>query len=450
MSGDPPPASGPPGRVVIADRRAPGRAARPVAEGVEHRRDPLTGLPGGGALRDWIAARGDGGGMLIAIAIVALERTNAALGRGAVDMLLRSVAARIAELAAEADSGAIVARVSGAEFYIGLPRLTDHAAAVTLGERIVASATLAARHDQDMLPVPMRAGIAALPAAAGDAASLVRRMSEALALVPPTGVHRIDISLAGAGCAADLPRALATGEIEILFQPQIDIASGRMAGVEALARWRHATLGILGADTLLIAAEQAGLLDAVSADVLDRALAQAVRWPASLASLRLSVNITAADIARPGFVAGVLAAIDRHGFARNRVTLEIVETMMVRDAAAAASALAALRAAGLSVAIDDFGTGYSSLAYLKALPVDYIKLDKALIDDIAASERDLAIVRGVFAIARALGLSVIAEGVETEQQLALLAAEGCQLYQGFLFSEAVDSDGLAALVSASA
>ena len=183
-----------------------------------------------------------------------------------------------------------------------------------------------------------------------------------------------------------------------------------------------------------------GLSDHIQRIVLERAAA----WPIGLRSVRLSLNLTAADIARPGFADLFLARVDMSGFPRARLTVEIVESGLIEDLGAAAGLLATLRSAGLRVAIDDFGTGYSSLAYLKSLPLDYLKIDKKLAQDITGTTRDRVVVRGVIDMARSLGLVVIAEGVETQAQLELLAKEGCQIYQGFLYSEPVSGEALAA------
>jgi len=150
---------------------------------------------------------------------------------------------------------------------------------------------------------------------------------------------------------------------------------------------------------------------------------------------------------RPGFAAQFLALVRDSGFAPERLTVEVTESGLIEDLSAAADLLAELRSGGLRVAIDDFGTGYSSLAYLKALPLDYLKIDKRLCQDIAGSVRDRIVVRSVIDMARSLGLGVIAEGVETEEQLSLLAQEGCNLYQGFLCAPPVGSDELLALIN---
>jgi EAL domain-containing protein (putative c-di-GMP-specific phosphodiesterase class I) len=166
-----------------------------------------------------------------------------------------------------------------------------------------------------------------------------------------------------------------------------------------------------------------------------------------LSALRVSLNLTAADITRPGFAALFLARVDASGFPRGRLTVEITETGLIEDLAIASVLLAELRGAGCRVAIDDFGTGYSSLAYLKDLPLDYVKIDKALVRDIGGSQRDRVVVAGAITMARSLGLSVIAEGVETPDQLELLAACGTRLYQGFLLSEPVGEAALLELMA---
>jgi EAL domain-containing protein (putative c-di-GMP-specific phosphodiesterase class I) len=177
-----------------------------------------------------------------------------------------------------------------------------------------------------------------------------------------------------------------------------------------------------------------------------KAIEEAAAWPEALQGLRLSVNITAADMLRPGFAASFLKLVQDSGVDPARLTVEVTEGGLIDDLAAAAALLAALRQGGLRVAIDDFGTGYSNLAYLKALPLDYLKLDKRISQDIAGSTRDRIVVRSVIDMARSLGLDVVAEGVETEEQLSLLAQEGCTLYQGFLCAPPVTTAALVDLI----
>lgn len=235
-------------------------------------------------------------------------------------------------------------------------------------------------------------------------------------------------------------------EIEIVFQPQVSVATGQVEGVEALARWRHPRLGQLDAATLFAAAGRAGRASELSRRVQQLALEAVARWPAALKALRVALNVTAGDLAKPDFVPTLRARLADLRIDHRRLTVEITESELIADLPVAAGRLAALREAGMRVAVDDFGTGYSSLAYLKALPLDYLKIDRTLAQDIAGSARDRVVIRGVIDMARALGLTVIAEGVETEHQLDLLAAEGCTLYQGYLFSPALPSEALPGLL----
>ncbi len=292
--------------------------------------------------------------------------------------------------------------------------------------------------------LPLGARLASAASAAGDsAASLLRRASEALF---DRHVPREAEAPAIEALAADLRHALDRGEIGVLFQPQVAIASGAIVGVEALARWQHPRLGEVGAETLFAAADHAGLAAQLSDLVQREALQAAARWPLALGKLRLSINVTAQDVGRSGFADALLGRIDASGFPRARLTVEITESGIMSDLGEAARLLAELRTAGCRVAIDDFGTGYSSLAYLKALPLDYLKIDRRLSQDITGSPRDRVVVRGVIDMARSLGLAVIAEGVETEEQLDLLAKEGCQYFQGFLCAEPLDVEALTKLV----
>ena len=298
-----------------------------------------------------------------------------------------------------------------------------------------------------------RAGGAA-STAGDDAAGQLRRASAALvdAKEADTGAIRVhkgegDDGGLGGRLEIDLRRALDQDEIEIVFQPQVAVATGEIVGVEALARWRHPVFGELGAVTLFNAAERSDYLVQLSDHVQKKAIAVAAAWPDALSRLRLAVNITAADIVRPGFAEQFIALVRNSGFSPARLTVEVTESGLIEDLGAAATLLAGLREGGLRVAIDDFGTGYSSLAYLKALPLDYLKIDKRLCEDITGSPRDRVVVRGVIDMARSLGIDVIAEGVETEEQLGLLAQEGCILYQGFLCSRPIGAAALAELVA---
>jgi len=421
------------------------------------RRDALTGLRDGIAARRWLDARLSAGTpvTLLLLAVSRFDMINAAFGRATGDGLMRSAARQIERFAIEAGGrSTMVARVAGAEFAIGLEEGEPAERARLLADELSRALTRPFVAGEHMVPLGCRIGLATAHDEGDDATALLRRASAALAEAK-TGESGTVRAIGGADAVAvalgtrlevDLRRALDQREIEIVFQPQVSVTTGRIDGVEALARWRHPELGELGASTLFAAAERSDYLVPLSEHVQRRAVELAAAWPERLSTLRLSVNVTAADIAVTDFAERFLAMVDDSGFPRGRLTVEITESGLIEDLGQAAALLAALRAGGCRVAIDDFGTGYSSLAYLKALPLDYLKIDKKLAEDIEGSSRDRVVVRGVIEMARSLGLSVIAEGVETATQLALLAREGCNYYQGFLCSEPVDAVRLAELV----
>ena len=391
---------------------------------------------------------------LLLIAFTRFDMINTAFGRGTGDVLLDAIVERIEPLVTEfGGSRSFLARSGGAEFIVALDQI-DEAARSALADQIIGRIERPFLADGHMISLGCRIGMVE-SVLEDTVASLLRRAGAALAEARASeGSPVKSLSAADAGAAlfdaalqTDLRRALDRDEIEILFQPQLSIASGKVIGVEALARWQHPDHGELGAQTLFAVAERSDYLTALSTHVQRRAATIAAGWPAALAPLRLAINLTAADIARPDFVAKFFELIDDCGFPRSRLTVEITESGLIEDLSAAATVLTDLRAGGARVAIDDFGTGYSSLAYLKALPLDYLKIDKHLAQDIAGTTRDRIVVRGVIDMARSLGLAVVAEGVETEEQLALLAAEGCNYYQGFLFAEAVGVDELLRLVA---
>ncbi len=426
-------------------------------------RDFLTGLASRhGALR-WIGkalAAGEGVIVLL-VALTEFDRVNTAYGRIVGDAMLSRVAMRLSRLAGALPGEVpLVARVAGAEFLLALRTGAGLDEAQLLERAGIAAPEVMADIDRPfnagdhIIRLSARGGIA-VSTASDSAEAMLRRASSALADAKRTGGQgglRVRVA-DGASLAlhheridSDLRLALDRDEIQILFQPQFSMADDGIIGVEALARWRHPVHGEIGAGALFAIAERSDFLLPLSDHIHARALDQMMRWPDGLATLRVALNITAADIAQPDFLRAMLATIDEAGVARERITLEITEGGLIENLGTAATLLSDLRAAGLHVAIDDFGTGYSSLAYLKSLPLDYLKIDSSLARDIVGSQRDRIIVRAIIDMARSLDLGVIAEGVETEPQLALLARAGCDSYQGFLRAAPMDSAKLAQFV----
>ncbi len=229
--------------------------------------------------------------------------------------------------------------------------------------------------------------------------------------------------------SAALVAGLERGEIEILFQPQFAAVGGALIGAEALARWNHPEHVLIGGEALFEAAAQAGLVGRLSGHVAAAALLVAARWPAGL---RLSLNVTASDIAEAGFAEAVAAALANAGLAPERLTLEITEQVLVADLDRSAERLGQLADLGVRIALDDFGAGFCNFGYLKRLPLHYLKLDRSMAEGIDENPRDLAVLRGIMSMAAALGLEVVAEGIERESQRDVIEREGCIAWQGFL------------------
>jgi len=235
----------------------------------------------------------------------------------------------------------------------------------------------------------------------------------------------------------DLRRAISDDELFLRFQPVIDIQSGEAASCEALIRWNHPTRGNLGPDEFIPVAEQTGLIVSVGRWVLRHALAAARSWPEAVL---IAVNLSPRELAEPdlvGFVKNTLAELD---VPASRLVFEITETAVVEDPTAAARVISALRTLGVSIVIDDFGTGYTSLSFLRDYQIDGLKIDRSYVTDLAHGST--AIVDAMIRMSAALGLHVIAEGIETEEQLAQLRALGCRYIQGFLLGQPVASEEL--------
>jgi EAL domain-containing protein (putative c-di-GMP-specific phosphodiesterase class I) len=242
----------------------------------------------------------------------------------------------------------------------------------------------------------------------------------------------------------ELEEAIRRDRIELRFQPQIEPASGRVTGVEALARWDGAS----SPEEMFARADATGLSERLSRSIQRKAIRAAADWRGPLAGLPVSINLLPRDLDRAGFEDWLLEEIEAAGLASGRLTLEIVESSLLAGSEVA-QRLSTLRAAGIRIAVDDFGTGYSSLAYLTTLPIDSIKIDRAMIADIVGGKRDRIVVKAMMTMARELDLKVVIEGVESMAQLKILADWGCDLYQGFLGAGALDEAELARFVETS-
>jgi len=421
-------------------------------------RDALTGLPGLAAARrrldGWPSDRPAHG---LLLSLPRLPAINLAHGTKAGDALLAETAARLVHFAAAEFEGPwFAARAAGASFLLlaGGAYSREHweLLAHGLAERIARPLPggSAAVH-----AIPRIALVRALPGEGAD--SLLDRLIQALTLLEKRSGRRllwadgtsVRSGLSGAALEGELVGAVERGEIEVLFQPQFALSPepggpGPLTGAEALARWNHPRLGRIGAAALFALAERADLLLPLSAHVADQALSAAAQWPAPL---RLSLNITSADIAAPGWVRRLLGQVTASGLPPARLTLEVTEEALIADVAAAAETLGTIAATGIRLALDDFGAGFCNFRYLKLLPLHYLKLDRSLMDGIAEDGPDRAVLRGLVAMARALGLEVVAEGIESPGQEAAAAAEGCTTLQGFLRGRPMDAAKFLALAA---
>ncbi|WP_353228684.1 GGDEF domain-containing phosphodiesterase [Novosphingobium sp.] len=417
--------------------------------------DDLTGLAGSDAARDWIDAAVAGtGAWTMLISLPRLQSVNLAYGKPAGDQVLVDVANRLRDFAgSQFGADTLIARLAGGQFLLGSREQCDRDRWQYLAEALgrVIARTLTVEGDA-LHVVPRIALLDARNHDNGD--GVIDRLARAAATLERLPGWRVmwgdegDAIPGGSTAAleADLLGAMHRNEIAVLFQPQFDCRTGALAGAEALARWEHPRFGRIAAETLFAVADRGDHVAQLSQHIAAHALTLAAQWPQPL---RLSLNITAEDFAVGDVAANVRALLDRTGFAAGQLTLEITEQSLIGDFDACARALQTLAEDGVRVALDDFGTGYSNFRALRALPLDTLKLDRSLVRDIAVDPRDRAIVAAMIAMARALDLKVIAEGIEDEQQLAILRAEGCDLFQGFLRSGPVSAEEFAALAGQS-
>ena len=389
------------------------------------------------------------------ISLGRIDTVNVAYGESAGDGALVEVAQRIKHFALdELESTAwLAARIGGGTFLLLARQQCSRERWQWLAEALAdAIAMPIASPEEDTASVRLWPRIALLRVTEGDTADRVfDRLSELADRMRQGQGRRIDWStgeMERSGRSfreleADLLAAIDKDEIEILFQPQYALEDDRIIGAEALARWHHPTIGRVGAGSLFQIAERADHVAQLSRHIAQRALEQAAHWPAHL---RLSLNITPADLAAESFALEFARLAERIGFPLSRITLEIIEQVLLADLDRVGHVLDQLKLFDIRLALDDFGAGFCNFRYLKVLPIDCIKLDRSMIDGVLEDERDLAVFRAIIAMARALDLAVVVEGIETEAQHELVAAEGCEYFQGFLRAEPMSADKFLQLV----
>lgn len=401
--------------------------------------DRLTGLGNRDRLQTQLAtalagAQGQTSGPgLVLVDLDHFKDTNDTLGHPVGDELLRTVTQR---LTAALGTDALLNRLGGDEFAVvvhgGL------AESEALARTLLASLKAPMQVGDLQLLVGASAGVAVGPDHGTDAATLMKNADVALyqaklergrtcTYSPSLDVNTVE----RLGLLGDLRTALNTGQLSVAFQPQVDLVARRVVAVEALIRWQHPTRGAVPPDGFIPLAENSGLIGELTAFVLDTALSALARWRADGHDVRMAVNLSArqlSDLALPDQVAHALA---RHEIPATRLVLEVTETGILSDPARADVVISALRQTGVEIAVDDYGTGQASLSYLKRLDIDELKIDRSFVSDMGRDDHDLVIVRSTVALARDLGLRVIAEGIEDEDTTLILRGLGCHIGQGY-------------------
>lgn len=409
--------------------------------------DPLTGLPNRSLLDDRLThaiARARRAKSMVSVLLLDLDgfkNVNDSLGHPAGDHLLQVVSERLTALLGKEDT---VARMGGDEFAVVLEDVRHAGDMSDLAEQIIALLADPVELDGHSARISASLGIALYPQDGDDAMTLVRAADTAMYQSKQGGrntyrFHRDDMAQAvrrRLELDHGMRRALAQGEFELWYQPQIELGSGRVIGLEALLRWRDPELGLISPLDFIPLAEENGLIVPLGEWVLRAACRQARDWQlAGLDFGRMAVNVAASQIEHGDFPALVQQVLLDSELSPHALELEITESLLLNNADDALRVVAELRSMGIAMAIDDFGTGYSSLAYLKHLKIDKLKIDRTFVTDLPSDAGNVAITRAIVALGHSLGFSVIAEGVETEANSAFLLSEGCGQGQGYLFSK---------------
>jgi diguanylate cyclase (GGDEF)-like protein/PAS domain S-box-containing protein len=409
-------------------------------------RDRLTELPNQASFRDALSRVIAGGTGPAAVAVLDIDRfriVNEGLGRATGDRVLAAIGRRLQDVAGD---NTMTARLGGDEFAILLNPVQGADAVDELAARVQASFVQPVRADADAVSCSASMGIATTAGTSTDHEAL-RHADLALDAAKAAGPgtwRRYEPSMVEAvqyrtELRSALGRALTDGSLVVQYQPILSLRTSRTAGFEALVRWRHPTRGLLSPAEFIDIAEESELIHAVGSRVLTSAIATAVRWPRrdNRHPPYVSVNVSVRQFRVHRFADTVRGVLDRHRLSPDRLVLEITESLLLRDDDQVWEELNRLRDWGLRIAIDDFGTGYSALGYLRQVPLDIVKLDRVFISTVATSNRQRALVAGIVGLVNALGLDVVAEGIETVEQLDICTQLGCSYGQGFLFAPSI-------------
>ena len=414
--------------------------------------DTLTGLPNRMLLQDRLehaiaqSLREQSHMAFLLMDLDRFKEINDTLGHHIGDRLLQETARRIGELLRKSDT---IARLGGDEFAVLLPA-TQAKHAKTVCRKIVEAVEKPFTVDKLCLRVGVSIGVAMCPESGEDATTLLQRADVAMYNAKRGGLgfsvykpEQDEHSISRLGLVGELKDAVERNQLELCYQPMVDMRTGRISSAEALVRWNHPTLGQIAPDEFIPLAEQSGVIRDLTMWVFHNALLQWSRWHQDGIELHLSLNMSVRVLQDKELPVKVQRLIEHHGINPEWLTLEVTESAIMSDPVTARRVMRRLADMGLKLSIDDFGTGYSSLAYLKQLPVDTVKIDRSFVTQMDQNENDAVIVRATIDLAHNLGLKVVAEGVESEDVWDLLEMLGCDMGQGFLIRRPIGAGELA-------
>lgn len=416
--------------------------------------DPLTGLPNRLRFEERIddalahLGRHPSAMAVMFIDIDGFKAVNDSRGHAAGDEVLREAGHRLAGLMRPEDTAA---RVAGDEFLVLMVNPGSNQAAAKLAQQIIDALALPFELTQDGdVRLSCSIGIAMFPEH-GPTSRLIAHADAAAFAVKRTGgaayaffEPRMEIADGDhLNLQNDLRQAIDRGELELFYQPKIDVRTRGMSGVEALVRWQHAGRGAVASHELIAVAERFGLIGTIGQWVLDQTCRQIRHWHDEGLTIPVAVNLSAHQVRQPDLVERVTATLQRHGISPSLITFEITESEAMEDTQATLRCFAQLSRLGVGLSIDDFGTGHSSLAYLRTLPAKQVKIDRSFVADLGQRRDAVPVVEAVIRMAHALGMRVVAEGVETDRQCAVLTNLGCDEFQGYLFARPMSPDRLA-------
>ncbi len=424
--------------------------------------DPLTGLPNRllfNARLDHALLRVEREGMVLTLLFIDLDHfkiVNDGLGHPTGDKLLQEVAQRLSQAVRSEDT---VARLGGDEFVVALEGLENTLRVSNLAEKLLDGLTSPFEIDGNTIFIGASIGISSYPMDGLDGTTLLKNADAAMYSAKEEGrntyrFYNAEMTRSARErltLEAHMRRGIVEQEFILHYQPQVDVASGEIVGVEALVRWDHPTSGLIPPARFIPLAEETGLIVPLGDWVLYSACLQAKAWleDPGMPPLTMAVNLSPRQFRQADLAAHVRSVLDATELPPGMLELEITESAVMGNAEQAAATLQALKELGVMISIDDFGTGYSSLSYLKRFPIDKLKIDQSFIRDIPQDQSDMEIAATIIAMSRNLRLKVLAEGVETEAQLSFLKAQGCDAYQGFLFSRPVPADVLRSMLETS-